>query len=75
MRRGANRGARIRDPGPALCGGVRSKARHRGQAREDFVLETVYWTPAPPGSCPACCAAVPGRDAAAARRLDRGLGF
>ncbi|MFF6866344.1 tyrosine-type recombinase/integrase [Streptomyces ardesiacus] len=28
---------------PVKAKGARSKARRRGQAREDFVLETVYW--------------------------------
>lgn len=28
---------------PGKAKGARSKARRRGQAREDFVLETVYW--------------------------------
>lgn len=28
---------------PVKANGARSKARRRGQAREDFVLETVYW--------------------------------
>ncbi len=33
------------DPGecPVKAKGARSKARRRGQAREDFVLETIYW--------------------------------
>ncbi len=28
---------------PVKAKGARSKARRRGQAREDYVLETVYW--------------------------------
>src|SRR5689334_23983415 len=28
---------------PVKAKGARSKSRRRGQAREDFVLETVYW--------------------------------
>lgn len=45
---------------PVKAKGAQPKARRRGGAREDFVLETVYWTSAPPACCPACSRAAPG---------------
>ncbi|WP_445075541.1 hypothetical protein [[Kitasatospora] papulosa] len=44
---------------PVKAKGARTKARRRGQVREDYVLETVYWDAGTTGSCPACRTAVP----------------
>ncbi|CAC36712.1 putative integrase/recombinase [Streptomyces coelicolor A3(2)] len=66
---------------PVKAKGARSKARRRGQAREDFVLETVYWDAGtarllprllkgvPAARCSSPTAARPGEGRQPARRV------